>query len=195
MDLSALKALPLGLIMFGAMAWGFFRRRAGLRAAQGDYPALAMRLGLAYRKPAHSKQIGQLHGTMRGFSVLVDPDEQRKLIVRFRGEPKLDLRSYEGPRCPIGMEYYTSRDRSVDNYLKTRYASPEMALRLNETPLAELLRPFRERYRHEVKQLNITEHGVTCVLDFGNPPHIPVTAVEELLPALVDWAEAIEPRE
>jgi hypothetical protein len=193
MDLSILKALPIGLIMFVAMVWGFFRRRAGQRAAQADYPALAERLGLVYRVPAHPKQIGQLYGTMRGFSVLVDPDEQRKLIVRFRSEPKLDLRSYEGPRCPIGMEYYTSRDRGVDNYLKTRYASPDIALCLDEVDLSHLLEPFRQRYRHAVKQLNITEHGVTCVLDFGNPPHIPVTAVEELMPALLDWAEAIEP--
>jgi hypothetical protein len=193
MDLSVLTSLPIGLLMFAAMVWGFFRRRARQKSAQEDYPALAERLRLARRPPAHPNQIGQLYGTMRGYSVLVDPDEQRKIIVRFRGEPKLDLRSYEGPRCPMGMEYYTAHDRAVDGYLKTRYASPEIALRLDEADLRRLVQPFRERYRHDVKQLNITEHGVTCVLDFGNPPHIPAAAVEELLPALIDWAEAIEP--
>jgi hypothetical protein len=66
---------------------------------------------------------------------------------------------------------------------------------LDEADLPRLLQPFRQRYRHVAKQLNITEHGVTCVLDFGNPPHIPVAAVEELLPALIDWAEAIEPQD
>jgi len=193
MDLSALKALPLGLIMFGVMAWGVIRRRARQRTAQADYPNLAAKLGLAFRPPAHPKQIGQIYGTLRGFSVLVDPDDQRKLIVRFRAAPKLDLRSYDGPLCPKGMAYYSSGERAVDNYLKTRYASREMALRLDGTDMLQLLQPFRERYRHDVKQLNITEHGVTCVLDFGNPPHIPVAAVERLLPALIDWAEAVEP--
>lgn len=193
MDLPFLQALPIGLLMFAALAWGYFRRRSHQRDAQLNFPNLAQRLGLVFRPAKHPKQIGQLHGTLRGFAVAVDPDEQRKLIVRFRGEPKIDLRSYEGPRCPVGLDYYSSKSHSVDRFFQTRFASDELAERLNEADLDALLEPFRGRYRYAVKQLNITQHGVTCVLDFGNPPHIPAQAVEDLLPALLDWAELIEP--
>jgi hypothetical protein len=194
MDLSSyLKALPVGLVMFAVMAARFFRRRAGHQKARTDYPALAVRLGLEHRAPTSPNQIGCLQGQMRGFSVLVDPDEQRKLIVRFHGEPDVDLRTYDGPQRPSRLVYYVSHDRVVDGFLKTRYASPAMAEYLDAADLSALVRPFIERYRGAVKQLNITQHGVTCVVDFGTPPHIPARAVEELLPALLDWAEAVEP--
>jgi len=193
MDWSFLHALPIGLLMFATLAWRFFRRRSHQRNAKTTYPSLAKRLGLGYRPPADAKLIGQLYGTLRGYSVVVDPDEQRKLIVRFRGEPRIDFRSYEGPRCPVGHTYYSSRNRAVDTFFTTRYASEEMVERLDAANLPALLEPFQKGYRAAVKQLNITSHGVTCVLDFGNPPHIPAEAVEDLLPALLDWAEAIEP--
>lgn len=193
MDFSFLKAVPIGLLMFAALAWKFFRRRAQQTRAQAEYPELAKRLGLSYRSPTAANQIGRLHGVLRGFAVVVDPDEQRKLIVRFRGEPRIDFRSYEGPVCPADMVYYSSGSREIDRFFPTRFASREIAERLEAADLARLLQPFRGLYRDAVKQLNITQHGVTCVLDFGNPPHIPAQAVLALLPALLDWAELFEP--
>jgi hypothetical protein len=195
MDLSILKALPIGLLMFAALAWGYFRRRRGHRQAREAYPDLALRLGLLYRAPRSGNGIGQLHGTLRGFSVVVDPDEQRKLIVRFRGEPKIDFRNYESAAHSGKWLHFTSGSRAVDAFFVTRYAEPAMIERLRAADLNTLVKPFTERYRYEVKQMNLTQHGVTCVLDFGNPPRIPPAAVEELLPALLDWAEVIEPRE
>jgi hypothetical protein len=194
MDLSVLKALPIGLLMFAGLGWSYFRRRAGHRQARDAYPDLAVRLGLAYRAPSSAHGIGQLHGTLRGFAVVVDPDDQRKLIVRFRGEPKIDFRNYENPVHPGKWLHFTSGRRAIDTFFVTRYADPSIAERLRAADLDSLIKPFTERYRYEVKQLNLTQHGVTCVLDFGNPPRIPPAAVEVLLPALLDWAEVIEPR-
>ncbi len=193
MDFTQLKALPFGLVLFAGMAWAFFRRRMRHQHAHHDYPALAERLGLQYKPPRVERRIGQLCGTWRGFSVLVDPDEQRKVIVRFHGEPAIDLRTYEGPRRPGHLDYYSFNDRDADRFFKTRFASPEMAERLDQADVASLMEPFAQRYRRELRQLNITQQGVTCVVDFGNPPHIPAQAVEELLSALVQWAELIEP--
>jgi hypothetical protein len=192
MDLSFLTAMPIGLLMFAALAAKFFRRKAGQQRAQADYPALAQRLGLSYRSGGRPNQIGQLHGVLRGFRVAVDPDEQRKLIVRFRSEPRIDFRSYEGPRCPADMFYFSTGNRDVDRFFPTRFVSHELAERLDGVDWAQLLQPFRTRYRKVLKELNITQHGVTCALDFGNPPHIPADVVAELLPAMVDWAEAVE---
>lgn len=193
MDWSAFKAVPFGLVMFAVMIWRYYRRKNGQLQALGDYPSLARQLGLEHVKAQHSRQIGQLRGVMRGFFVAVDPDEQRKIIVRFRGEPGIDLRNYDLPRPPAKLEYFTSRERAINSYFKTSYADPTVAARLHVANLTQLIEPFRLRYRHEVKELNLTAHGVTCVLDFGTPSHIPATVVTELLPALIALAELIEP--
>jgi hypothetical protein len=194
MDWTVLKALPIGLVMFTSLVWGVYKRRAGHRHAREDYPALAARLGLVYRPSSSKNQIGQMLGTLRGYSVLVDPDDQRKIIVRFSGTPNLDLRNYESPRRSSQLRYFTFRERVANDFFKTRYVDSDIAERLNAVDVSALLAPFTQRYRYDVKQLNLTEHGVTCVLDFGNPPHIPGVAIEILLPALLDWAEVIEPR-
>lgn len=194
MDWTVLKALPIGLVMFTSLVWGVYKRRAGHRHAREDYPALAARLGLVYRPASSKNQIGQMLGTLRGYSVLVDPDDQRKIIVRFSGSPNLDLRNYESPRRSSQLRYFTFRQRVANDFFKTRYVDSDIAERLNAADVSVLLAPFTQRYRYDVKQLNLTEHGVTCVLDFGNPPHIPVVAIEVLLPALLDFAEVIEPR-
>jgi hypothetical protein len=195
MNWSTLNALPLGLLMFASLVWGYFKRRAAHRRAKDDYPTLAERLGLEYRRPASEAQIGVLHGELRGFVVHVDPDEQRKLIVRFRGAPQIDLRNYDSPRRPRGTDYFSTGDRNADHFLKTRYATTELVQRLLAARLAERLRPFFVTYRHEVKEFHVTEHGITCLLDFGNPRFIPTYAIEALLPPLLDLAEVIEPPE
>lgn len=194
MDWSALKAMPFGLVMFIGLVWGFFRRRARFRRAKDDYPTIAERMGLKFRAGSSSTQVGQLYGVLRGFPVLVDPDEQRKIIVRFNGAPAIDLRNYESPKRTSLLKYVTFRERIVNEYFKTRLAAPELIERLSQLDVSALIEPFTQRYRYEVKQLNVTTHGVTCVLDFGNPPHIPGAAIEALMPALLDWAEAIEPK-
>jgi hypothetical protein len=194
MNWSIVNALPLGLVMFLGLVWGVYRRRVSYHRAREDYPALAERLGLHFRPSYLSQGIGQLYGTIAGYSVLIDPDDQRKIIVRFNGAPNIDLRNYESPKRSSFLQYFAFRERRANEYFKTRFASPEIAERCASADVNSLLKPFLERYKYEVKQLNVTTHGATCVLDFGNPPHIPVTAIEELLPALINWAELIEPR-
>jgi len=192
MEMSLLKALPFGLLIFGYMAMKALRRRAGRDQARLDYPALAERLGLTHRAPRHPAEIGQLTGQLRGFSVVVDPDEERRLIVRFRGSPAVDLRSYSVGRRLSALPYFDHGDPRVNRFFSTRHASPAIAERLAPADLFALTRPFTDSFPGSVKQVNITEHGLTCSLDFGNPHHIPARAVELLLPVLLDWAELIE---
>jgi hypothetical protein len=178
--------------MFGGLVWGYFRRRAGQRQAREDFPALAARLGISFRAPSNPNQIGKLSGTVRGRSVFVDPDEQRKIIVRFRGEPNVDLRNYDTGRRPPAMSSFSFGDRKLDSYFKTRYADPALIARLQLADWVRLMEPFTLRYVHEVKELNLTSHGVTCVLDFGSPRYIPGSAVEVLLPVMLDLADVVE---
>lgn len=186
-------ALPLGFILFLGMAFAYFKRRADHAGARHAYPDLARQLGLEYQPSSLDGVIGRLRGRIDGFAVVVDPDDQRKLIVRFRGEPEIDLRTYDVGRRSARLRLYASGDRRFDRFFKTRYASEAIAERLDAVDVSGLLDPFFGSYYRAIKQVNLTSHGVTCVLDFGNPPHIPASAVAELLPALVRWARVIEP--
>ncbi len=192
MEMSLLKALPFGLLLFGFMAMKALRRRAGRDQARLDYPELAQRLGLTHRPPRDPAEIGQLTGQLRGFSVVVDPDEERRLIVRFRGNPSVDLRNYVTGRRLSALPYYDHDDPRVNRFFTTRHASADIAERLDSADLFALTQPFIRSFPGSLKQVNITEHGLTCSFDFGNPHHIPARAVEQLLPVLLDWAELIE---
>lgn len=185
-------ALPMGMVFFAGLVFSFLRRKTGHRAAAKRYPALAERLGLTYRASAYRSGIGTLSGSYQGFMVIVDPDEQRRIRVRFETAPAVDLRTYErdsGP--PKVMRTVFTRDKKFDGFFKTRWAADRERTILEglERPAA-LVTPFRGL--RELKELSITTVGVSAVFDFGNPPYIPVAIVEELLPALVNLARVFE---
>lgn len=186
-------ALPLGMLFFASMVFGLVRRKAGHRLAAKHYPALARRLGLSHQPSRYRSGIGSLRGELAGFAVVVDPDDQRCIRLRFAGGPQVDLRSYArdtGP--PHGMQTVFTRDKKFDGYFKTRWAGA------NERKILEglddpgaLLAPLRAT--RELKELHVTSAGVTCVFDYGSPPYIPAQVVEDLLPALVRLARVFEP--
>src|SRR5690606_39370728 len=84
-------ALPLGMVFFAGLVFGVLRRKSGHRAAARGYPDLATRLGLTYKPSSYRSGVGSLVGTYQGFVVIVDPDEQRRIRVRFEGAPAVDL--------------------------------------------------------------------------------------------------------
>jgi hypothetical protein len=183
------------MLMFAGMFIALVLRRARARRAARDFPLLARELGLDFRPSPHQRAIGTLSGEFMGYRVFVDPDEQRRITVRFEHEPGVDFRNYEQARgAPRAMSTFYSGDKRFDAFFKTRYADDEVAERLADVPKpSRLLDPFRGQYYRELKQLNITSNGVSCVFDFGNPPHIPAEAVGLLLPAMVGLARVIEP--
>ncbi len=189
-------ALPIGLLMFVGMFLAVVLRRVRFKRTAASFPALGSKLGLTFKQPASSRTIGSLQGSYRGYHVFIDPDEQRRITVRFSGEPRIDLRNYEhGNRPPKGMHTFFSGDKRFDSFFKTRHVDPELEEQLSQVKnLSELVLPFQGAYYRQLKQLNVTRHGVSCIFDFGNPPHIPPAAVEALLPAMVSLARVVEPR-
>jgi hypothetical protein len=185
------------MLMFAGMFLALVLRRMRHREAAKEYPALADQLGLRFKPSPHRNGIGTLAGELDGYRVFVDPDEQRRISVRFAGEPPVELRNYEHfRRAPRGMRTYFSGDKRFDGFFKTRYVGDETRDRLAAVPRpSRKLEPFMGRYYRELKQLNITPNGVSCVFDFGNPPHIPPPAIELLLPAMLDLARLIEPHD
>jgi hypothetical protein len=188
-------ALPFGLLVFFGMVLAVLRRRARFRETARAFPALGDKLGLQFKPAAHVRSIGTLSGELGGYQVFIDPDEQRRITVRFAQEPRVDLRNYQQHPCaPRGMNTYFSGNQRFDSFFQTRYLSDEVAQRLEQVAdLGRLVEPFRGRYYRALKQLNVTSNGVSCVFDFGHPPHLPPAAIELLLPAMIELAQAIEP--
>ncbi len=187
------QAIPMGLVFFGGMVLTLLRRKAGHQKAAKQYPELAAELGLTLRPSPYKKGIGTLSGEYRGFGVVVDPDDQRRMRVRFRGNPRVNLRSYDVAKPPSpGMSTLFSDDKAFDAFFKTRHVGDaERAVLEDALRPSELLVPFRAV--RELKELSVTEGGVSAVFDYGNPAYIPVNVVRELLPALVALARLIEP--
>ena len=187
-------ALPLGMLMFVGMLVAVIHRRLERRRAARRFPDLARELGLVFSPPRHPGAVGTLSGTFRGRRVLVDPDDQRLISVRFDEAPRVDLRTYEASmRAPHGMLTVHSGDRAFDRFFKTRFACEDIADRIADDPaLWERVAPFEGRYRRQVKAVTVIDDGVSCRLDFGHPPHIPVGAIRQLLPACASLAELIE---
>ena len=188
-------ALPIGMLMFVGMFLALVLRRVRFKRTAASFPALGTKLGLSFKRPTSSRGIGSLQGDYRGYPVFIDPDEQRRITVRFSREPRIDLRNYaHGNRPPKGMQTFFSGDKRFDGFFKTRYVDPDLEERLSRVKnLRALIGPFQGPYYRQLKQLNVTPNGVSCILDFGNPPHIPPAAVEYLLPAMVSLARVVEP--
>lgn len=189
------SGLPIGILMFLGTAYAFLRRRLGRRRAAARFPVLAGALGLEHTPPRYAGNVGVLTGTFRGRGVRVDPDDQRLIKVRFRGAPRVDLRTYENSlRAPFDMVTVHTGDREFDRFFKTRFASEDVAAHIARAARpAALLGPFTGRYSRHVQSVTVTAEGVVCRLDFGIPPYIPEGALHELLPACVALAELLEP--
>jgi hypothetical protein len=192
------SALPIGLLMFVGSALAFALRKSGRRQAIKAFPALAGELGLSFVAPRYAEAQGTLVGELRGHRVHVDPDDQQRLLVRFKQSPAsalaIDLRTYEHSlRAPFGMVTLYTNEREFDRFFRTRFASEALALRLAEASgLAATVAPFRGAFARNLRGLSVTAEGVTCNLDFGRPQHIPAEAVRELLPACLALVELIE---
>jgi hypothetical protein len=190
-------ALPIGMLMFLGTLFAVLRRKTGRHLAQHKLPLVGKELGLSFHPSAYRGAIGLLDGTYRGFHVVVDPDEQRSIIVRFHSAPRIDFRTYEHySGAPYGLRTYRSGQRGFDGMFKTRFVSEEAAALLDAVAdLSALVEPLKGRYWRQIRSLSITPSGVTCVLDFGSPPYIPADCVRNLLPELVALARVFEPEQ
>jgi hypothetical protein len=187
--------LPIGILMFLGTAFAYARRKLGHKRAAQRFPDLAAKLGLEFTAPRYPGNVGVMSGTYAGREVRVDPDDQRLIKLRFRGTPRVDLRTYENSlRPPFDMVTVHTGDRTFDRFFKTRFASEDIAaLIATSRDAGKCLGPFTGRYARHVQSVTVTSEGVVCRLDFGSPPYIPEGALRELLPACAELAALLEP--
>jgi len=186
-------AAPMGLIFFAIMAFGAFRKKAGHVVARAAYPGLAERLGLEHSPSPYKNGVGKIHGNYEGYLVTVDPDDQRRIFVRFSGAPEVELHSYEHNKRPNpGLKSFRPPTGVLSGQFKTAHASDDMMENfLASERLPALLKPLK--FLRELKTLSVTPGGVTAVFDYGSPPFIPAGIVDDVLPRLVGLAGVFEP--
>jgi hypothetical protein len=195
MDWLSSGALPIGFLMFFGMVYAFVKRRASHKLASRAFPSLAQRLGLNFKPSPYRGGIGSLSGTLRGYRVFVDPDEQRKISLHFSSERGVLLRNYKDNKRPgQGLNWLYSGDKRFDGYFKTRYADDRVAENIRGYKAwRPIVLELEQAFRRELTQFNVSETGITLMLDFGNPPHIPAKAVERLLDIALKFARVIDP--
>jgi hypothetical protein len=193
-DVSALApAVPV--VLFLGMYAGIRLKRAGYNRARRDYPVLADRAGLVFRAPVDRTGVGQLRGTFRGRQVIVDPDETTRISVEFATPCPIECRSYDVPRRPAaGLEQAHTGVDAFDRLFKYRYAAPALLERLmaSRAELRAGLAPFRRRRASHLRDFVVKPEGIDCYFDFGKPPHIPASVVEEVLEESAALADLIE---
>jgi len=193
-DWSSLGALPIGLVFFAGTAFGVLRRRRGHVAARAEYPAIARQLGLTFRTSRYRTGVGTLVGSIEGFKVIVDPDEQRRIMVSFSEAPGVvAYHKADNRRPPPGHAAIRLKNPRVAAFFPTCWATPAGALLLADgealEPLVRLLGGSRA-----VKDVNLTASGVIVAFDFGNPPFIPGEVVQSVVPAVIRLAQTLSPR-
>jgi len=183
-------ALPMGLVFMSVTVFGVLRRKAGHVLAARDYPALAERIGLTHRASPYKTGVGSLTGELGGLRVIVDPDDQRWIAVRYGDvdRPRIEVHTYEhNKRMPSGLRSFRVADKKLMGWFKTAYGAAEEIQALEA--LGPVLGPLRSI--RQLKSFSITSSGLTAVFDYGSPPFIPVATVQEVVPALVRAAQAL----
>lgn len=182
----------MGLLFFGIMVLGVVRRKAGNVVARGLYPKLAERLGIAYEPSSYKAGVGRLIGEYQGYRVTVDPDDQRRIYLRFESHPAVSLHSYSHNKRPAnGQRDFRPTSAVLSSQFKTAQASDAIKDRINSNKeLPVVIKPLK--FLRELKTLSVTENGVTAVFDYGSPPYIPASVVEDVLPRLVALARVVD---
>lgn len=183
----------MGMLFFGITVLGFLRRKAGNVVARSQYPQLAQKLGLTHRPSPYKQGVGKLEGRISGFSVVVDPDDQRRIFVRFSSTPDVRMYSYAHNKRAVGnMVSFRPVTSVLAAQFKTAQASRTLIDRftLAEQELSRTLRPLS--FVRQLKSLSVTDSGVTAKFDYGNPPFIPADVVLDVLPRMVALARVFE---
>lgn len=194
MDWFSLGALPLGLVFFAGTALGVLRRRAGHVAARADYPGLAQELGLVYRPSRYTTGVGSLSGTIDGFKLVVDPDDQRRVWLTWSEPPGIVFyRHSETRRPPPGLSPIRFKNQRVAAFFSTTLATTVAAGKFGSGDEVE---PFVRTLADlpALKDVSITLAGISLSFDFGSPPFIPAGVVRRVVPAMISLARSLSSR-
>jgi hypothetical protein len=192
-DLSFLKAAPIGLILFIGSYLSARRRKSARAQSTERLPKLAPSLNLTHHAPRSPGDIGALSGQFGGYDVRIDPDEAARISLRFSGAPRVALRTFSFlKRAPQSFQVMTTAYRQFNAYFVERYASDAVITALLKMgDLDQEVAKLRASPQ-PIETLSISDEGIDCRLQFERVVAVSAEAVEYLLPVLVHWAQAID---
>jgi hypothetical protein len=186
-DFSVLERIPWGFVLGAVTLVGLVRRKSGHRRAQREFPELARKLGLEYRPSPYRSGVGRISGNYEGLSVVVDPDDQRGIVVRLTQSLGLDLSLTERPGRPrVGYERFRPDTRGALRRLVRAYGSPPAIVRLESSATSREVEALLEV--QQVKTFLVTEESIVITFDFGSPPYLPGDLVQRVLRVFTSWA-------
>jgi hypothetical protein len=192
MDAEWLRAVPIGLVLFAGSAFAAWSRRRRRARAQQNYPALAEQLGLKLDAPRYPGWAGTLRGSYAGRAVLVQPDEQARIVVQLTKPCGVELRSFaHWKRAPVGYENFAFAARRINEWLANRYVKHELLTTWDPTALGALLDKLQSS-SPALRQFSVDAERIECLFVYGSPAFIPVEEVPRLLTLLGQLALALE---
>jgi hypothetical protein len=133
-----------------------------------------------------------LVGEVDGRRIIIDPDDQRAVIIRFRGEPPIELSTYPSRSKPMsGQSEFRFEERVLRAKFQCARAEESLGDELSRARAVMALRPLLAL--RELKSLAATPSGIVARFDYGNPAYIPAAILRESLPLLTGLAALIEP--
>jgi hypothetical protein len=182
--------IPWGLVLGAVTVAGFLRKKSGHREAKRGFPELAERLGLNFKASPYRSGIGRISGQFRGYTVAVDPDDQRAVRVQLPHSLGLDISLEERTgRARAAYEPFRTETRGAFRRLARAYGTAEGVQRFQAARTSHEVEALLDI--RELRTFLVTEESIVMSFDFGSPPFLPVRTVERVLPVLVRWAEEL----
>jgi hypothetical protein len=202
MDVKGIALSIAGLLVVGTILyvglWKLFYidlSKWGWKNAKKNYPQLANKMSLAFKKPALNHHIGEISGTLNGCQVAVKPDENAAIEVRFHATPDLFLSSIDPENMEPypGMVSFDSDNAAFNRYFRMRFAAPAIAAVLREASgELDFVDQFVKKWARPIQRFDISRHGIACRFHYGAQSFIPTSVLESILPEMCGFAQSFE---
>jgi hypothetical protein len=202
MDAKVVAVAVIGLIVVASILyvglWKLFYidlTMRGWKDAKNNYPRLAKEMNLAFNKAALNHHIGEIAGIFNGCQVIVKPDDNAAIEIRFQSTPDLFLSSIdpENMKPYPGMVRFDSENAAFNRYILTRFASPAIASALTEkSGELQFVDMFVKNWARPIQRFDISRNGIACRFKYGGQTYIPTTVLESILPEMCSFAQSFE---
>ena len=158
-------------------------------------PRWRKKLGLDHIESKYFSEFGKLLGSIQSHKVIIEPDENAKIIVHFKSTKLIQLWTKKDRQKPgEQMPAFKTRDWKFNLIFKTRRANEKVAKNfITSTELIALFIQFYIRWIWNLETIYVSDEAIYCEFNYGHPfyPYIPAYALEKILGDLVELSEHI----
>lgn len=152
-------------------------------------PQVAKKLGLNHIESKYYSEFGKLSGTIWGYHVIVEPDENAKIIVHFKSVKFIQLWTKKDRQKPSeAMPGFKTPDWKFNSIFKTRRANEKVAKTfITSTELSSLFIQFFIRWIWSLETIYVSDKAIYCEFNYGHPfyTYIPASVLEKLLKEII----------